>query len=63
MMNYDRFIHSQSIKFVHDLALYWDENHKKMGHFEQKYWKSHKIAHFVTSLWRHREWHEILNTQ
>ena len=30
----------------------WAENHKQTGHFQQKYWKSRKIAHFVTSLWR-----------
>ena len=29
------------------------ENHKKTGHFQQKYLKLRKIAHFVTSLWRH----------
>ena len=37
----------------------WAENHQKACHFQQKYWKSHKIANFVTSLWRHWECHEI----
>ena len=40
----------------------WAENHKETGHFQQKYWKSCKIAHFVTLLWRHWECHEIFNT-
>ena len=44
------------------LYTYWAENHKKTGHFQQKYWKSHKIAHFVMSLGRHWESHEIFNT-
>ena len=37
----------------------WAENHKKTGHFQQKYYKSRKIAHFMTSLWLHWECHEI----
>ena len=40
----------------------WAENHQQTGYFQQKYWKSRKIAHFVTSLWRHSVCHEIFNT-
>ena len=40
----------------------WAKNNKKTGHFQQKYWKSRKMAHFVTSMWRHRGCHEIFNT-
>ena len=27
----------------------WAENQKETGHFLQKYWKLHKIAHFMKS--------------
>ena len=32
------------------LYTYWAENDKETVHFQQKYWKSHKIVYVVTSL-------------
>ena len=57
-------LYAQKVSNLSTTSLYtnWAENHKEIGHFQQKYGKSRKIAHFVTSLWRHMECHEIFNT-
>ena len=38
------------------------ENQTETGHFQQKYCKSHKIAHYVTPMWRHWECNDVFNT-
>ena len=59
-------LYTHKVKNLFTTLLYtnWNENHKETGHFQQKYWKSRKIAYVdltVTSLclW---ECHEIFNT-
>ena len=57
-------LYTHKVKRLSTTSLYtnWAENYKKTGHFHQKYWKSRKIAHFVTSLWHHWYYQEIFNT-